>query len=100
MDIQKISGNSLAQLTVNDNNRSLSMCNSHATDAVTVDLYIKDCALASTCASTTFYILNNVIIPNGVTLKLTGDEFTYDKTTYNLFILLSASDSVVDVIIR
>ena len=100
MDIQKVSGNSLTQLTVNDNNRTLSICNSHATDAVTIDLYIKDCAIGSTCASTTFYLLNNVVIPNGVTLRLDGGEFTYDKLTYNLFIILSAADSVVDVIIR
>ena len=172
-DSASISGTNVTQLTVNDNNSSLSICNTHATDSITVDLFIRDerasyststgvlaaeskavssssvelavdttvatdhvfknekiynqiLTLLGTCTSVTndteivfqggltaaitnndilftparFYILNNVTIPNGVTLKLEGNEFVYDKTTYNLFISLGAAASAADVIIR
>tara|TARA_R100000963_G_C4628449_1_gene94101 strand:+ start:476 stop:1009 length:534 start_codon:yes stop_codon:yes gene_type:complete len=35
---------------------------------------------------TDYYLLNNVEIPNGVTLKLSGDEFNFDRTQYKLYI--------------
>ena len=175
-DSQSISGTDVTQLTVNDNNSSLSICNTHATDSITVDLFIRDDSTASTstitstrvlaaeseaissssvtltvdtvaatadvfknekiyksdatlfgtCTSVTnsttivfsggltaaitnndilftparFYILNNVVIPNGTTLKLEGNEFVYDKTTYNLFISFGDDGGDADVIIR
>jgi len=76
------------------NIRSVSLANKHATDAVTVDLYIYDATLG------TFYILNNVKIPNGATLNLDNSDVSFNNADYELKILLSASDSAVDVIIK
>ena len=45
-------------------------------------------------------LLNNVVIPNGVTLVLDETDIAYDVTMYNLTITLSASDSAVDIIIN
>ena len=76
------------------NIKNIILSNKHATDAVTVDMYIYDATLG------TFYILNNVKIPNGATLMLDNSDISFNNADYELKILLSAVDSAVDVIIK
>tara|TARA_R110002167_G_scaffold362451_1_gene581618 strand:- start:638 stop:1168 length:531 start_codon:yes stop_codon:yes gene_type:complete len=47
---------------------------------------------------TRYYLLNNVVIPNGASLKLTADEFNIDPAGYNLYIDASSGD--IDIITR
>ena len=47
---------------------------------------------------TRYFVLNNVIIPNGVSLKLTSDEFSFDATYYKMYIQASAVG--IDIISR
>ena len=54
---------------------SMTFVNTHATADVTVDLYIKN-----TGGDIVAYFLNNVKIPNGVSLKLEQDEFSFNNS--------------------
>ena len=45
-----------------------------------------------------YYILNNVVIPNGASLKLEGDEINFN--TNNFVLLATASVAGVDIIFR
>ena len=45
-----------------------------------------------------YYLLNNVVIPNGASLKLEGDEINFD--TNNFVLLATASVAGVDIIFR
>lgn len=72
----------------------ISICNKHDTDAVILDLYLYDETLG------TYYVLSNTKIPVGATLILEGSEVRFDNKNYALKILLNASDSAVDVIIK
>ena len=74
--------------------RIISLCNTHSTDPVDVDLYVHDDTLG------TFKILHNVKIPEGTTLILERDEITFNNNDYEMKIQLSAADSEVNVIIR
>jgi len=79
------------------------LCNKHATDSVTVKLWVRkytdDGAGGET--ETNFYILNNVLVPNGATLVLDkSDSISFNNKDRKLYIQLSASDSAVDVIIK
>ena len=47
---------------------------------------------------TRFYILNNVVIPNGATLKLEANEFNFHPSTYKIYILSNSSDGNIDII--
>lgn len=47
----------------------------------------------------TYYILNNVTIPNGATLKLEKDDLRYEYYRYNLTLKLGASGSTADTIV-
>lgn len=73
--------------------RSISLSNTHASDNVLVDLWVyKD--------PDSYYILNNVEIPNGTTLILDSSEVSFDNRYYELKIQLSAGDSAVTAIIN
>ena len=93
---------------------SMRLTNIHATDSVTVDLYIKqkfspskksvpnsanDWTPATTISANTFYILKKIALPLGATLMLNADELEMSDE-HTLFIKLSASDSAVDVLIE
>ena len=73
---------------------SLLLVNNHASADITLDLYIKD------SSATTFYILNNVKIANGVSLKLDADEFNFNRTVYTLYINTDNAAGGIDVIIN
>ena len=82
---------------------SISLCNKHATDSVTIDLWIRKYTDdgAGGEDETNFYILNNVKIPNGATLVLGRENgINFNNTDRKLYVQLSASDSAVDVIIK
>ena len=49
---------------------------------------------------TRHHFLNNVKIPNGVSLKLTPDEFKFDDTNYKLYIKSDNNTGGIDIITR
>jgi len=49
---------------------------------------------------TRYYILNNVKIPNGASLKLNSDDFNFDSESYNLYINSSTATGDIDIIKR
>jgi hypothetical protein len=73
---------------------SMTLANVHSADA-TVQVYLKD----SSAAGVDYYIIKDVVIPVGATLKLEGDELDFDMSLYNLYVKLGRS-TPVDVIIR
>lgn len=117
---KNITGSTATDIDINsiDNNNykfsNMSLCNTHATDSVTIDLYLYKTErtdsrskrgeggdwndLESTEYS--YYILNNVVIPNGVTLLLDSSYFKFDRNEYDLYIKLNAGDSAVDIILN
>ena len=73
---------------------SMTLANVHSADA-TVQVYLRD----SSAVAIDYYIIKDVVIPVGATLRLEGDEFDFDTTRYNLYVKLGGS-TPVDVIIR
>ena len=49
--------------------------------------------------TTKYYIIKDVVIPVGATLKIESDELDFDSNVFNLFVKLGGS-TPVDVIIR
>ena len=49
---------------------------------------------------TRYHILNNVIIPNGSSLKLTSDELVFDNVSYGMYINSSSGTGDIDIITR
>ena len=49
---------------------------------------------------TRHYILNNVVIPNGTSLKLDKDEIHFDNIAYNLYITSDNASGGLDVFLR
>jgi len=94
---QTISGNVEVEVTVApgiSNNTAMTIANTHATDAVVVQLYIKD------ATPTTFYIMKGTTIAFGDRLVLPANEINIDTSIYSLFIKLNNADSGVDIITR
>ena len=75
---------------------SMSICNTHGTDAVAVDLFLTDKATGTL----TYTILNNLSIPVNSTVFLDNFEAAFDNKDYRMQMQLSASDSRVSVIIK
>jgi len=71
---------------------SMTLANVHTGDA-TVQVYLLD------AAGTLYYIIKDVVIPTGTTLKLESDELDYDADVFNLYVKLGGS-TPVDVIVR
>lgn len=67
--------------------------NSKSSGAVTIDLYIQNIS-----DSTVYYILNNVIIPNGTTLFLEQSELIYDNVDYDLYVLSDSGTGDLSII--
>ena len=92
----KISGSTAALLIDSKSNtsvNSLHLSNIHSTDAVLVDLYLTD-------TSGTYYIFKSLDMPVGSALFLEGNEISFGRDFFSLYIKLNASDSAVDVLIR
>ena len=71
---------------------SMTLANVHSADA-TVQVYLLN------AAGTLYYIIKDVVIPVGATLKIEEDELDYDYSSFNLYVKLGGS-TPVDVIIR
>jgi len=94
------------------NIKSINLCNVNNSDSVDVDLYYFTTIIGPNPKNDYtdpiesesliyFYLLKNVTIPKGVTLKLNKeDDIFFNSGVYELKIKLSASDSTVDVIIN
>tara|TARA_R100000544_G_C2222375_1_gene58344 strand:+ start:1201 stop:1494 length:294 start_codon:yes stop_codon:yes gene_type:complete len=73
------------------NIKSMTIANIHSGDA-TVDLFLAN-------STDNYYIFKNLVLPAGQTLKLEGNEVSFDNKIFNLFIKLAGS-TPVDVIIN
>ena len=71
---------------------SMTLANVHSADA-TVQVYLLN------AAGILHYIIKDVVIPVGATLKIEGDELDYDYRSFNLYVKLGGS-TPVDVIVR
>ena len=49
---------------------------------------------------TKFYILNNVVIPNGASLKLESNEFQFNSDSYKMYIISDSSSGNIDIITK
>ena len=70
---------------------SMTLANIHSASAI-VDVFLAN-------PTDNWYIMKNVTIPNGATLKLESDELDYDAGVFNLYVKLGGS-TPVDVIVR
>mgnify|MGYP003647670775 FL=1 len=94
--IQTISNTNPVEVVYNYNRyNSMVITNTHATAAVTIDLYIKNAG-----GTIVAYFLNNVKIPKGVSLKLEQDEFSFNNNLYSLFVDSDNSAGAIDIIFR
>jgi|TARA_R100000081_G_C4761291_1_gene140036 hypothetical protein len=96
---QNISGNITQELLAPGNGvdiKSILIANTHASDAVTVKLYIEKQNLGR------FSIFNGLTINAGTSifLKEEVESINNDSNGFGLYIQLSASTSTVDVIIN
>jgi len=71
--------------------RSMTLCNIHS-GAATVTVFLSN-------STDNWYIIKDVVIPVGSTLKLDSDELDYDGSVFNLYVKLGGT-TPVDVIIR
>ena len=71
---------------------SMTLANVHTGDA-TVQVYLLN------AAGTLYYIIKDVVIPTGQTLKLESDELDFRAHVFNLYVKLGGS-TPVDVIVR
>jgi len=70
---------------------SMTLCNIHS-GAATVTVFLSN-------STDNWYIIKDVVIPVGSTLKLDSDELDYDGSVFNLYVKLGGT-TPVDVIIR
>ena len=71
--------------------KSMTIANIHSSDA-SVSLFLAN-------ATDNYYIFKDLTIPTGQTLKMEGNEVSFDNRIYNLYIKL-ADTTPVDVIIN
>ena len=71
---------------------SISICNQHASNPITVDLYLDD-------GTNTSYIIKNVRIYSGTTLLL-DHELAFDNSVLGLKLVTSGSGLPVSVIVK
>ena len=70
---------------------SMTLANIHSSGAI-VTVFVAN-------AIDNWYIVKDVVVPNGSTLKLESDELDYDASVFNLYVKLGGS-TPVDVIVR
>ena len=84
------------------NAKTIHIINTHASDAVLVDLYISTISSEGVEAST-YYILKQWNLSNNEYFNLQSDILSFANTSstgFGLFIKLNNADSEVDVIIK
>jgi hypothetical protein len=95
-NIQTVADTNAVEVFYNFNNySSMIFTNTHATAEVTIDLYLKNPA-----GTIVAYFLNNVKIPNGASLKLEQDEFSFNNSLYTLYIDSDHASGAIDIISR
>ena len=70
---------------------SMTLCNIHSA-AATVQVFLSN-------STDSWYIIKDVVIPVGSTLKLDSDELDYDGDIFNLYVKLGGT-TPVDVVVR
>ena len=70
----------------------------HITFAAGLERALVDAEVLFT--GTRYHVLNNVKIPNGVSLKLTSDEFDFDSNNFTMYINSDNSDGAIDILTR
>jgi hypothetical protein len=70
---------------------SMTLCNIHSADA-SVTVFLAN-------STDNWYIVKDVVIPTGSTLKIEANELDYDSNIFNLYVKLAGS-TPVDVIVR
>tara|TARA_R110001632_G_scaffold192739_1_gene313585 strand:- start:1870 stop:2481 length:612 start_codon:yes stop_codon:yes gene_type:complete len=70
---------------------SMTLCNIHSA-AATVQVFLSN-------STDNWYIIKDVVIPVGSTLKLDSDELDYDGDIFNLYVKLGGT-TPVDVVVR
>tara|TARA_R100000900_G_C3324293_1_gene162159 strand:+ start:338 stop:682 length:345 start_codon:yes stop_codon:yes gene_type:complete len=92
--VQNTENNKYSTSPVNASDiKNILISNTHATDSVIIDLTIYD-------DSNNHLVLNNVTIPNGVSLSLDADQVAFDNNLYQMKIQLNAADSAVTIKIK
>ena len=115
---KNITGNTATAITrkYDDNNDydifSMTLCNTHATDSVYVDLYLSKLNRndhfpgkggdwnEAVDTFTTIYIIKDIEITSNNTLVLEKEEIEFDTTIYDFYIQLNSADSTVDLILN
>jgi hypothetical protein len=110
-----LSGNTATELIARDKDKdldiySMTICNTHASDEVALDLFLrkKDAQYRtrstdwdlSVNTHTDLYVIKNVIVDATNTLVLESNEIEYDGTEFSLYAQLNNSDSETDIIIN
>ena len=70
----------------------MTLTNVHSAD-VTAQVYLEN------AATTKYYIIKDVVIPVGATLKLEQNELDYDSGIFNLYVKVGGTTHL-DVIVR
>jgi len=80
----------------------LTFTNTRATGAITLDLYVKDVIFDSAGLLPIYYLLRNVVIPNGVSLTVGVNEIPYLKENVRSLWLTLTNDGTgsITLIIR
>lgn len=71
---------------------SMTLANVHSAD-VTTQVYLTN------SSGVLYYIIKDVVIPVGATLKIESDELDFDSNVFNLYVKVGGSTDL-DVIIR
>ena len=71
---------------------SMTLANVHSAD-VTAQVYLQN------ATPTIYYIIKDVVIPVGATLKIEADELDFDSNVFNLYVKVGGSTDL-DVIVR
>ena len=97
--LQNISGDVTQELVaIGDNISNISsilLTNTHATDGVTIDLYIND-------TSNSYYLIKGHVLVKGAYLVLDSKHVTFNNSAggFGLYIKLNNTDSALDVHIK
>jgi len=95
-NIQTVVNTTAVEVVYNFNNySSMIFVNTHATADVTIDLFVVNAG-----GTVGAYFLHNVKIPNGASLKLEQDEFSFNNNIYTLFIDSDHAAGAIDIISR
>ena len=114
---KSINGNTAVELIAKESDvdydiHSMTICNTHTTDLLDIDIYIQYLNPKSHFPGknsnwneeadtyTTIYLLKNVEVDAGNTLVIEQDEVEFDSTKFGFYAKLGASDSTVDIIIN